>query len=165
MTGIGCGLARQSHNALVRVAAPVGGYLGAVFLHFLWNTLAGLAGGWFLVIYVVLWVPLFLTFFGVVVWMGFRESALIRRMLRPEVALGLISQAHADIVASWPRRVRWLLSDMGRLQVRRRFLHATTRLALSYWHAERAANAGGETLSVGLIPNFRVEVARLEALV
>lgn len=163
MTGIGCGLARQSHHPLVRAAAPVGGYLGAVFLHFLWNTLAGVAGAWFLAVYVVLWVPLFLAFFAVVVWMGFRESALIRRMLAPEVALGLISQQHADIAGSWPRRVRWLLGDLGRLQARRRFLHATTRLAMSYWHAERAANAGGETISAGLIPNFRGEVARLKA--
>ncbi len=163
MTGIGCGLARQSHKPLVRAAAPIAGYLGAVFLHFLWNTLAGVAGAWFLVLYVVLWVPLFLAFFGVVIWMGFRESALIRRMLMPEVALGLISQQHADIVGSWPRRVRWLLSDLGRLPARRRFLHATTRLAMSYWHAERAANAGGETMSVGLIPTFRGEVMRLKA--
>ena len=61
--------------------------------------------------------------------------------------------------------MRWLLGDLGRLKARRRFLHATTRLAMSYWHAERAAIAGGETISVGLIPNFRVEVARLRALV
>ena len=163
MTGIGCGLARQSHRAAVRALAPVGGYLGAVFLHFLWNTLAGVAGAWFLALYVVLWMPLFLAFFSVAVWMGFRESALIRRMLAPEVALGLLSQQHADIVGSWPRRVRWLLRDLGRLKVRRRFLYAATRLAMSYWHAERAANAGGETISAGLIPVFRTEVARLEA--
>ncbi len=163
MTGIGCGLARQSHHAAVRAIAPLGGYLGAVFLHFLWNTLAGIAGAWFLVLYVVLWVPLFLAFFGVVLWMGFRESALIRRMLRPEVALGLISQEQADIAGSWPRRVRWLLGDLSRLQARRRFLHAATRLAMSYWHTERAANAGGETVSAGLIPTFRGEVARLKA--
>ena len=65
-------------------------------------------------------------------------------------------------MASWPHRVRWLLSDIGRLHVRRRFLYAATRLAMSYWHAERAANAGGETISAGLIPVFRTEVARLE---
>lgn len=170
MTGIGCGLARQSHNTLVRLTAPVIGYFAAVFLHSLWNTMAGLAGGIgaFLVLYLVVWAPLFLIFFGVVIWMGARESALIRRMLTPEVALGLVTQQQADIVASWPKRMGWLmggLRDFKLLSARRRFLHSATRLALSYWHAERAANAGGETLSVGLVPVFRSEVARLKGQV
>lgn len=170
MTGIGCGLARQSHNTFVRFAAPVAGYMGAVFLHFLWNTLAGLAGSplAFLVVYLLLWVPLFLVFLGLVLWMGHRESALIRRQLKHEVALGLLTQEHADIASSWPKRMAWLVSalgDLGRLQARRRFLTVVTRLALSYWHVERAQNAGGETLSAGLIPSFRMEVARLKAAV
>lgn len=170
MTGIGCGLARQSHNTLVRLVAPVAGYFAAVFLHSLWNTMAGLAGGIgaFLLLYLVVWAPLFLIFFAVVIWMGARESALIQRMLKAEVALGLVTQEQADIVASWPKRMGWLmggLRDMKLLGNRRRFLHSATRLALSYWHAERAANAGGETLSAGLIPVFRTEVARLKGQV
>lgn len=170
MTGIGCGIARQSHNTLVRLVAPVVGYFAAVFLHSLWNTMAGLAGGIgaFLLLYLVVWAPLFLVFFGVVIWMGARESALIRRMLTPEVALGLVTQEQADIVASWPKRMGWLmggLRDFKLLGARRRFLYSATRLALSYWHAERAANAGGETLSVGLVPVFRSEVARLKSQV
>ncbi len=170
MTGIGCGLARQSHNTLVRLVAPVVGYFAAVFLHSLWNTMAGLAGGIgaFLLLYLIVWAPLFLIFFAVVIWMGARESALIQRMLKAEVALGLVTQEQADIVASWPKRVGWLmggLRDLKLLGNRRRFLHSATRLALSYWHAERAANAGGETLSAGLIPEFRTEVARLKGQV
>lgn len=170
MTGIGCGLARQSHNTLVRLTAPVVGYFAAVFLHSLWNTMAGLAGGIgaFLLLYLVVWAPLFLIFFAVVIWMGARESALISRLLRAEVALGLVTQEQADIVASWPKRMGWLmggLRDMKLLRNRRRFLYSATRLALSYWHAERAASAGGETLSAGLIPVFRTEVARLKGQV
>jgi RsiW-degrading membrane proteinase PrsW (M82 family) len=170
MTGIGCGIARQSHNTLVRWLAPPLGYAAAVFLHFLWNTLAGLSGGLggFLVLYVIVWAPLFLAFAVAVIWMGHRESRLIRRVLEPEVALGLITQEQLAMVGSWPRRVRFVLAalgDRGRLAARRQFLHALTRLALSYGHAERAARAGGETLSAGLIPIYRTEVARLRGAV
>jgi len=170
MTGIGCGLARQSHNAIVRLIAPVGGYMGAVFLHFLWNTIAGFVGGLggFLVVYALFWVPLFFVFLAVVLWMGHRESAVIARQLKHEVALGLLTQQQADIASSWPKRMGWLMSSLGdftRLRARRKFLTMVTRLALSYWHVERAQSAGGETLSAGLIPNFRMEVARLKAAV
>ena len=170
MTGIGLGLARQSHNTLVRIAAPIGGYAAAVFLHSLWNTVAGLSSSpaGFFAVYLVLWVPLFFLFLALVLWMGHRESAVIRRMLKHEVGLGLITQDQADIAGSWPRRVGWLLSSLGdfaRLQARRRFLTMLTRLALSYWHVERANEAGSETLSAGLIPTFRTEVARLRAAV
>jgi len=170
MTGIGCGIARVSHNPAVRLLAPVLGYAAAVLLHSLWNVVAGLSGSLagFLVLYAVVWAPLFFAFFVVVLWMGHRESRLIRRMLEPEVALGLVSREQADLAGSWPRRMGWLLSALGdgrRLAARRQFLHAVTRLALSYGHAERAALAGGETLSAGLIPRFRADVARLRAAV
>jgi RsiW-degrading membrane proteinase PrsW (M82 family) len=170
MTGIGCGIARQSHNMAVRLVAPVAGYFGAVLLHFLWNTLAGLVGsiGGFLLLYLFFWMPLFLVFLGGVLWIGRRETLLIRRMLAAEVALGLLTAEQARIVGSWPRRVGWLLGTLGdwaRLKARRRFLSAATRLALSYWHAERASQAGAVTVSAGMLPVFRGEVARLKALV
>lgn len=166
MTGIGCGIARQSHKTAVRFLAPPLGYAGAVFLHSLWNVLAGLSGSLaaFLMLYVLVWAPLFLLFLAVVLWMGHRESRLIRRMLEPEVVLGLLTREQAEIAGSWPRRMGWLVAALGdrrRLGARRQFLHAVTRLALSYGHAERAALAGGETLSAGLIPVFRTDVARL----
>ncbi len=170
MTGIGCGIARQTHNTAVRWIAPVAGYFGAVLLHFLWNTLAGLAGSvaGFLLIYLFFWMPLFLVFLVAVLWMGRRETLLIRRMLAAEVALGLLTEEQARIVGSWPRRVGWLLSTLGdftRLRARRRFLGAATRLALSYWHTERASQAGAVTVSAGMLPVFRGEVARLRAQV
>jgi protease PrsW len=170
MTGIGCGIARHSHNWFVRIAAPIAGYGAAVFLHFLWNTLAGVAGtpGVLLAIYFVLWVPLFFAFLAAVLWMGYRESKLIERMLALEVVRGLLTPQQAATVASWPRRVAWILGSLGsltRLRARRGFLRAATRLALSYWHAERAIAAGGETVSSGLVPVYRADVARLQALV
>jgi protease PrsW len=168
MTGIGLGIARQSHLAAVRLFAPPIGYGGAVFLHFLWNTLAGLSVTpfGFLVIYIVVWIPLFLAFSAFVVFMGYRESRLIRRMLEPEVGAGLLTREQADTAASWLKRVFWLgsaLPDTRQLAARRKFLHAAARLALSYWHVERAVAAASETLSVGQVPIFRKELARLQA--
>jgi RsiW-degrading membrane proteinase PrsW (M82 family) len=170
MIGIGCGIARETHNTALRFVAPVVGYFGAVFLHFLWNTLAGLSGSLFgfLLVYVVIWVPLFLVFFAAVIWMGHRESRLIRRQLEHEVKLGLITVEQADIAGSWMRRMAWLLSSLGdltRLGARRQFLQAATRLALSYWHVERAQAAGGLTMSFGQIPRFRKDLERLRAAV
>ncbi|HKX83529.1 MAG TPA: PrsW family glutamic-type intramembrane protease, partial [Pyrinomonadaceae bacterium] len=44
MTGIGCGLARESHSAFLRFVAPVIGYFFAVLLHGFWNGLAVFGG-------------------------------------------------------------------------------------------------------------------------
>jgi RsiW-degrading membrane proteinase PrsW (M82 family) len=170
MIGVGCGVARETHNSLLRVSMPLAGYAGAVFLHFLWNTLAAVTGGaaGFLLVYVVIWAPLFVTFFSIVVWMGIRESRLIRHMLDIEVARGLLTRDQADTVASWPRRIAWLLGalgDLGRLRARRSFLHAATRLALSYWHVHRAMAAGGQTLSFAQVPAFQRDIERLRSVV
>src|SRR2546423_12521981 len=45
MTGIGCGIARESHNKAIRVVAPILGYFGAVTLHAIWNGMAVIGGG------------------------------------------------------------------------------------------------------------------------
>jgi protease PrsW len=165
MTGIGLGIARQSHNRVVRVGAPVLGYCGAVLLHSLWNFLAGVAGGvGFLVTYLLFWAPLFLVFFVVVSTMGVQESKLIRRMLEFEVARGLITSDRVEIVASWTRRTAWLFRALGNgalLKARRDFLYAATRLALCYWHVSRAQENGGVTMSFGEIARFQGALHRL----
>jgi RsiW-degrading membrane proteinase PrsW (M82 family) len=170
MTGIGCGIARETHNVFLRLVMPFVGYGGAVFLHFLWNTLAAVSGSpaGFLILYLLIWAPLFVAFFAIVIWMGSREGRLIRRMLQVEVVRGLVTREQADTVASWPRRVGWLLAalgDVGRFRARRAFLHAATRLALSYWHVSRATAAGGQTLSFSQIPLFQREIEALRASV
>ena len=83
MTGIGCGISRESHNPFLRIALPVVGYFAAVFLHALWNGMAvfsapimygmgfgsacggptGLMGLCaFMIGYIILEIPLFLIF-------------------------------------------------------------------------------------------------------
>ncbi len=169
MTGIGCGVARETKNQGLRLLAPLLGYGAAVTLHGLWNTLAHLSGSpaGYLLVYFLVWAPLFLVFFLVVTVLSFREAALIRRHLEPEVACGLITAEQAAIIGSWPRRIGWLvaaLGDLERLSARRRFLHAATRLALSSWHAQRAIAAGRETCSLGQIPGLRHELEELKPI-
>ena len=43
MTGIGCGIARESHNTFVRLVMPVIGYVLAVTLHATWNGMSIIA--------------------------------------------------------------------------------------------------------------------------
>jgi RsiW-degrading membrane proteinase PrsW (M82 family) len=167
MVGIGCGIARETHRSSLRVLAPLGGYLAAVILHFLWNTLASfLTLGGLLLTYVFIWGPLFLIFLGFVIYTGLREAQLIRRMLTLEVSRGLITQEQLEIICSWPRRLKWLfmaMSDGKRFAARRRFLSTATRLALSYWHLERAVEFGQETVSGSLIPAYRRDLGTVQA--
>jgi protease PrsW len=43
MTGIGCGISRETHNKALRILMPIIGYFCAVFLHSMWNTVASIA--------------------------------------------------------------------------------------------------------------------------
>jgi RsiW-degrading membrane proteinase PrsW (M82 family) len=163
MTGIGCGIARETHRPALRVFMPVVGWVGAGFLHALWNLIGSLAGAFFFVLYLIVWVPLFLAFLGGVVYLVVREGRIIRRMLAPEVGR-LITEAEFRVVGSFWGRIRWLLAVWGhpqRRRARRHFLRALTKLALCYWHVERAQAAGAQTMSLPRIPQLYEEVRRL----
>jgi RsiW-degrading membrane proteinase PrsW (M82 family) len=170
MTGIGCGIARESHQKWVKYLAPVGGYLLAVILHGLWNLIASIAGGivGYLVIYLVVWVPLFAAMIAVMIYMAQRETRIIREMLVAEVHRGLISPAQLDLITS-SARWRWLANSLftgqwERFQRQRQFLRAAAKLAFCYWHVGRATEAQQSTISLPQIPKFRQEVMQLQQL-
>jgi protease PrsW len=163
MTGIGCGIARESHNKLVQISAPVLGFMGAMTLHSLWNFSASLLGGFFFVAYFIIWVPLFLSFIGFIFFIARREKRIIKRVLAVEQG-GLLSSAEIDLAGSLMSRIRWLISsrNWSTLQARRKFLRAVTRLAFCYWHVERAVSSSSETLSMQQIPLFRSEISQIK---
>lgn len=165
MTGIGCGIARESHNKAVKIIMPFIGYMLAVFLHGLWNTIASLVGvGGFLIAYFIIWLPLFVIFLGIMVYLAAREAGVIREMLILEVSRGLILQEHLELASSSLKRIKWLfssLSDWRRFNARRRFLRAVTKLAFCYWHVARASAANNQTRSLPLIPQFQAEILEL----
>ena len=166
MTGIGCGIARETHNRGLRLVAPVLGYFGAVFLHSLWNTVASLLGALFFVAYLFIWVPLFLAFLGLIIAMAVRERRIIRQMLGFEVASGTISQQELDLVSSIGARIRWLMqafNDRNRFHARRKYLRAVTKLGFCYWHVARANAASHQTISLPQIPKFKAEISGLRS--
>jgi protease PrsW len=165
MTGIGCGIARETHNKTLKIIAPILGYFGAVFLHALWNGIASFLGGLFFIAYFIVWLPLFLVFGGVMFYMARREAKVIKQMLAIEVARGLITQQDVDLVASSLGRMQWLGSTLGdwkRFRARRHFLRAATKLAFCYWHVARATAANSQTRSLPQIPKFQAEVMELK---
>jgi protease PrsW len=165
MTGIGFGVARETHNTALKVAAPIIGYSIAVFLHALWNSLATLGGGEFFFIgYLLIEAPMFCAFLALIFYLVHREGRILKQSLAAEVNRGLITQRQLDIAISVFRRTGWVASAIGdgRLfDARRRFLRSVAKLGLCHWHLQRAAEAGAETTSFPLIAQFQAEVFSL----
>jgi hypothetical protein len=103
-TGIGIGLAVRSRNPLVKLCAPVLGYLTAVLLHGAWNLSAasGLAG--FASTYVLLQVPVFVGFASLAVVARRREGQLVARHLAVYATTGWLTPAEVAMLASLPAR-------------------------------------------------------------
>jgi RsiW-degrading membrane proteinase PrsW (M82 family) len=186
MTGIGCGISRESHNTFIRLAAPVVGYIGAVTLHMTWNGMAffslifihalgldwtcsytGLGGQneglcAFLIGYGILEVPLFIIFVLFTLFIMRRQNKILKEMLAIDIARGMIPEAHGKIATSAFRSSGWLLSGIfnGKIFARSRYLRSLGKLGLSYWHIQRATAAQGHTGSFQQNPILRDDVIR-----
>ncbi len=184
MTGIGCGISRESHNGFVKFIMPILGYVIAVVLHGVWNGLSilvtifligagfepvcdgiglggkeiGLCG--FFTFYLILEVPLFLIFVGFCFFVMRRQRRILKDMLAIDIARGLIPQDHVDTATSALKSSKWLLSGLfsGKYLARSRYLRAVGKLGLSYWHIQRATAAQGQTGSFQQNPILREEV-------
>jgi len=163
MTGIGCGIARESHNTLVRLLLPVMGYGAAVFLHALWNGMAVIGGlETFFIGYLILEVPFFLIFVGFAFYIMYRQNNILKEMLAIDVARGLIPQDHLDIATSAFQSSFWILGSIfaGKFKARNAYLRAIGKLGLTYWHIQRATAAQGHTGSFQQNPILRNEVLK-----
>jgi len=185
LTGIGCGISRESHNKFLRIAMPIVGYGGAVSLHMLWNGMAfvlsffmvrlgfdwacqdiGMGGSLglcsFIICYAVLEVPLFLIFVIFALFIMRRQNKILKEMLALDIARGLIPEEHGKIATSAFRSSGWLLGGIfsGKLIARSRYLRAMGKLGLSYWHIQRATTAQGQTGSFQQNPIFREEILK-----
>jgi protease PrsW len=135
MTGIGIGIAATTRSPLVRVVAPVCGYLLAVCTHALWN-LAALTGGQGLpAVYVLFELPVFLAFVCLILWARRREGRLIGRYLRPYADAGWLSPAEVGMLSSMAMRREarmWARANGGRrgLANMRAFQDSASELAL-----------------------------------
>jgi protease PrsW len=163
MTGIGIGIARESHNTLVRFIAPVIGYFVAVFLHAFWNGMAYVGGmRGFILGYIFLEVPFFLIFIGFAFYIMRRQNKILKEMLALDIARGVIPKDHGDIAVSAFRSSAWLIGGIfnGKFLPRSRYLRAIGKLGLSYWHIQRATAAQGQTASFQQNPLLRDEVIK-----
>jgi RsiW-degrading membrane proteinase PrsW (M82 family) len=164
MTGIGCGIARETHHPLLRVSMPVAGYVGAIFLHGLWNLAASLGNLMFFALYFLILMPMFWVFLGIAIYLVRREGRILKQMLAVEVSRGLITPEQLELICSVPRRTQWLVAAFGHqelLKARRRFLRAASKLGLCHWHVTRATSAQTQTQSFPLIPRLQAEVFSL----
>lgn len=163
MTGIGCGIARESHNRAVRVIMPVVGYIGAVTLHAIWNGMAVIGGNkGFLYGYFIGEIPLFLIFVGFSLYIMRRQNKILTEMLAIDIARGLIPAEHAKTATSAFRSSGWVLGGLfnGHFKARSRYIRAIGKLGLSYWHIQRATAAQGQTGSFQQNPILRDEVLK-----
>jgi protease PrsW len=113
MTGLGVGIAAESNSKLVKIAAPIGGWLAAVALHSLHNFLVsffGMAG--VLVKFLVFGIFVIL-FFVLLYVLAFRDRNIVRRYLSDEVGSLLASNELSRTTSGWmlaPFGVFFLLS-------------------------------------------------------
>jgi protease PrsW len=103
-TGIGIGIAVRSRKPIVKIVAPILGYLTAVLLHGAWNLSAtsGLDG--FVSAYVVLQVPVFVGFATLAIVARRREGRLVARHLAVYGTTGWLTPAEVAMLASLPAR-------------------------------------------------------------
>ena len=89
-TGIGVGIAVGSRSSVVRLVAPVAGYLFAVTAHSTWNraTLEGF--GNFVTVYVVLMLPALVGLTGLAIWARTTERRVLHAALNDAAERGLL---------------------------------------------------------------------------
>jgi RsiW-degrading membrane proteinase PrsW (M82 family) len=168
MTGIGCGISRESHNTFVRIFMPLLGYVCAVSLHFLWNFMATVLetrdlfeGSWWYG-YMFVQVPFFLLFVGFSGYVMHRQNKILKEMLAIDVARQMIPEEHLKKATSAFGSTFWLIEGIfnGKYSARNKYLRAVGKLGLSYWHIQRATAAQGQTGSFQQNPILREEVLK-----
>lgn len=166
MTGIGVGIARESSRTWLKLVAPVGGYSAAVFLHAMWNgsalVLGSLGAGGALVFLcsIFLWLIFVIAFLALVLGLVRRRGRIIRAHLLDEVALGHLTQAELDLVAS---AFGGLTAYARKGKPGLEFARAVARLALSKWHSARAMKGMTRTVSMDFIGPLRRRIRELRA--
>lgn len=108
MLGIGAGIAASSRNGLVKVFAPLLGFLLAVTLHALWNGAATFGGGLgFLNTYFAIMLPIFIATVALVIWQRRREQRVVAGELPEMARLGWIAPSEVKLLSTLPGRRWW----------------------------------------------------------
>ena len=105
LIGLAVGIAAGSRGIGTKILVLIGGYLGAVVLHALWNASAGY--GLLLVVYPLIMVPLFGCLVAMVVWQRHREQRVVAAQLSGFAAAGWIAPSEVGLLASMAGRRDW----------------------------------------------------------
>lgn len=109
MLGVGVIVALRTHSKVVRVVAPLIGFMLAAFLHMLYNSQASFAAGPMrYVMYFLVAVPMLLSAVFFAVRQLFKESRKIRERLTDYVRMGWLSPVDPETVSRVRRRA-WAL--------------------------------------------------------
>lgn len=128
-TGLIMGFAARRWHAGASIGAFVVGLLPAMFLHNRWNSM----GQGFLADYILIQVPIFVLFIGVVILLRVAENRLTRQRLLEYAAAGWFTPAEVDLLATPAGRrtaLRWAAGYNRRPQMKA-FLKAATNLAFT----------------------------------
>ncbi|MBP7999921.1 MAG: PrsW family intramembrane metalloprotease [Chloroflexi bacterium] len=165
VTGMGIAIARLTPRPWVRFSAPVMGWLGAMFLHFVHNASASLGN----VAGAFICIPLLANSWGgvtimliIILWAIWQEKRWIKLYLADEVSAGTLSPSQYEAASSGTRRLfhRYNLllthGPMGYWNALR-FYHKCSELAYKKHHHRVHQDSKSLQLANGL----RGEIARL----
>lgn len=165
--GIGLALARLSRRGCVRFIAPFAGWVVAMIVHAVHNTMAVFLGAQpslskLAAILLVDWLS-WLVMFAIIIWAIVREKRWITTYLREEVSQGIITQKQFDTArSSWSQTLARLGSlSKGRYGVTRRFYQLCAELAQK---KQQYATHGDERGTLIRIETLRGQLAELSPL-
>jgi RsiW-degrading membrane proteinase PrsW (M82 family) len=162
--GIGVAQSRLSKNAFVSLAAPIIGWMVAVFAHALHNGMAVFLGGMLglgglVAMLLIDWLSWALMF-AIIVGALNREHHWITRYLREEVERGVISQEQYEVARStWAQTAaRFKGFFSGRRRLIRQFYQLCAELAQKKHQLDTFGEEGGNSAAV---ERLRAELAQM----
>ena len=142
MTGVGFGIAAMTRKRWLKVLAPIGGWMVAMFMHGTWNGSSALGSLGFIGVYFLFMVPVFGLMVWLAIWSRRSELRTVGRQLPVYASAGWIS-APVPLVLSSMRTRRQVL-DLARFtlgpdggRTMREYLGFATSLAFLRQRAER----------------------------
>lgn len=157
--GIGIAVARLNKNVLIKIFAPIGGWLCAVILHGTYNGLLSTASGVALLAFCISWIG-WLAIFAIILWAIRLERARAKKFLQDEVERGTLTPAQFRIATSAlaPTFTRLGALGSGHFWDTRRFYQVCGELAQK---KEQLEKFGDERGNAKQVETLRAELAKL----
>jgi RsiW-degrading membrane proteinase PrsW (M82 family) len=164
-TGIGLAISRLNRNMFIKIAAPIGGIILAIFTHSFHNTVASLFSGLaaYIVGSMIDWTG-WLCMFGFVLWAINRDRQCNVKYLRDEIGSGLINlYQYQTACSAWSQIIaRFNALTSGHYRQTSRFYQLCSELA----HKKQLLlTLGEEGKNLLKIQKIRSELSQLAPMV